>query len=162
MSDLASLSRLARSNAQLPVGVYFDDALLNQEIKQLFRQGPQYVGHELMVPNVGDYASLSWENDGRLLVRNPQGIELVSNVCRHRQAKMLTGRGNASNIVCPLHRWTYDLKGELIGAPHFGETPCLNLSRFALQRWNGLLFEDRKSTRLNSSHVSESRMPSSA
>ena len=116
MSDLASLSRLARSNAQLPVGVYFDDALLNQEIKQLFRQGPQYVGHELMVPNVGDYASLSWENDGRLLVRNPQGIELVSNVCRHRQAKMLTGRGNASNIVCPLHRWTYDLKE--IGRAH--------------------------------------------
>ena len=142
MSDLASLSRLARSNAQLPVGVYFDDALLDKEIKQLFRQGPQYVGHELMVPNAGDYASLPWENDGRLLVRNSQGIELISNVCRHRQAKMLIGRGNSSNIVCPLHRWTYDLKGELIGAPHFADTPCLNLTRYGLQRWNGLLFEN--------------------
>ena len=141
MSDLASLSRLARSNAQLPVGVYFDDTLLNQEIRQLFNQGPQYVGHELMVPNVGDYASLMWENDGRLLTRDAQGIQLLSNVCRHRQAKMLTGRGNSNNIICPLHRWTYDLKGDLIGAPHFGETPCLNLSRFELQRWNGLLFE---------------------
>ena len=142
MSDLASLSRLARSNAQLPVSVYFDDALLNKEISQLFRQGPQYVGHELMVPNVGDYASLAWENDGRLLTRGAEGIELISNVCRHRQAKMLTGRGNAPNIVCPLHRWTYDLQGQLIGAPHFGETPCLNLTRFGLQRWNGLLFDD--------------------
>jgi choline monooxygenase len=46
-----------------------------------------------------------------------------------------------ANIVCPLHRWTYDLKGELIGAPHFGETPCLNLSKTQLQNWNGLLFE---------------------
>ena len=24
---------------------------------------------------------------------------------------MLKGRGNAPNIVCPLHRWTYDLQG---------------------------------------------------
>jgi choline monooxygenase len=142
MSDLASLAKLARSTAQLPVDVYFDDALLQKEKKQLFQQGPQYAGHQLMVPNVGDYAALAWENEGRILVRNSQGIELMSNVCRHRQAKMLSGRGHADNIICPLHRWTYDLKGELIGAPHFGETPCLNLSTTPLQQWNGLLFEN--------------------
>jgi choline monooxygenase len=141
MSDLANLAKLARSEAQLPVTVYFDDALLKQEIQQLFHRGPRYAGHELMVPNAGDFATLPWENEGRMLVRNKDGIDLLSNVCRHRQAKMLNGRGNASNIVCPLHRWTYDLKGELIGAPHFGETPCLNLSKTPLQNWNGLLFE---------------------
>ena len=141
MSDLASFAKLARSNAQLPVNVYFDEPLYQRELQQLFQQGPRYVGHELMIPNAGDYSTLAWENEGRMLVRNAQGIELVSNVCRHRQAKMLDGRGNARNIVCPLHRWTYDLKGELIGAPHFGETPCLNLSKTPLQSWNGLLFE---------------------
>jgi len=142
MSDLASLSRLVRSTAQLSVDAYFDEALLLQEDNQLFKQGPRYVGHELMVPNNGDYAALPWENEGRILVRNPNGIELMSNVCRHRQAKMLSGRGNANNIVCPLHRWTYDLKGELIGAPHFGETPCFNLSKSSVENWNGLLFEN--------------------
>jgi phenylpropionate dioxygenase-like ring-hydroxylating dioxygenase large terminal subunit len=76
-------------------------------------------------------------------VRTAQGIELISNVCRHRQAVMLRGRGNThSNIVCPLHRWTYDLKGQLIGAPHFADDPCLNLNRYKLTNWNGLLFED--------------------
>ncbi|TWC62800.1 aromatic ring-hydroxylating dioxygenase subunit alpha [Herbaspirillum sp. SJZ099] len=141
MSDLATFAKLARSNAQLPVNVYFDEPLYQRELHTLFQQGPRYVGHELMVPETGDYATLPWENEGRMLVRNAHGIELVSNVCRHRQAKMLDGRGNARNIVCPLHRWTYDLKGELIGAPHFGETPCLNLSKTPLQNWNGLLFE---------------------
>jgi choline monooxygenase len=146
MSDLASLSTLARSNAQLPVHVYSDQTLLTREIKQLFQSGPRYVGHELMVPNIGDYATMASENEGRMLVRNAHGIELISNVCRHRQALMFGGsgtttRGNAKQIVCPLHRWTYDLKGELIGAPHFPETPCLNLSRTPLQNWNGLLFE---------------------
>ncbi|HEY1043255.1 MAG TPA: aromatic ring-hydroxylating dioxygenase subunit alpha [Telluria sp.] len=141
MSDLATHAKLARSNAQLPVDVYFDEALLKREIAQLFAKGPRYVGHELMVPNTGDYATLVQENEGRMLVHNARGIEVVSNVCRHRQALMKNGRGNADNIVCPLHRWTYDLKGELIGAPHFADTPCLNLPKTQLQSWNGLLFE---------------------
>ena len=94
-----------------------------------------------MVPETGDFATLAAEHEGRMLVRNANGIEVLSNVCRHRQALMFNGRGNATNIVCPLHRWTYDLKGELIGAPHFADTPCLNLSKTPLQNWNGLLFE---------------------
>ena len=141
MSDLGSHAKLARSEAQLPVNVYFDDALLQREIQQLFQAGPRYVGHELMVPNAGDFATLVSENEGRMLARNANGLELLSNVCRHRQALMFNGRGNANNIVCPLHRWTYDLKGELIGAPHFETTPCLNLPKTQLQNWNGLLFE---------------------
>ncbi len=141
MSDLATHAKLARPNAQLPVDVYFDEALLERERQQLFRTGPRYVGHALMVPEVGDYATLTAENEGRMLVHNAGGIELMSNVCRHRQALMFNGRGHANNIVCPLHRWTYDLKGELIGAPHFPETPCLHLSKTPLQNWNGLLFE---------------------
>ena len=87
MSDLASLEKLARSNAQLPVGVYFDEPLLARETEQLFKRGPRYAGHTLMVPNQGDYATLPWENDGRVLVRNAQGLELISNVCRHRDRK---------------------------------------------------------------------------
>jgi choline monooxygenase len=141
MSDLATHAKLARSCAQLPVNVYFDNALLQREIQQLFQKGPRYVGHELMVPETGDFATLPSENEGRMLVRNANGIEVLSNVCRHRQALMFNGRGNANTIVCPLHRWTYDLKGELIGAPHFAETPCLNLPKSPLQNWNGLLFE---------------------
>ncbi|HVJ12394.1 MAG TPA: SRPBCC family protein, partial [Burkholderiales bacterium] len=48
--------------------------------------------------------------------------------------------GNTENIVCPLHRWTYDLKGELLGAPLFPETPCVKLHSTPLINWNGLLF----------------------
>jgi choline monooxygenase len=56
---------------------------------------------------------------------------------------MLRGRGNTkSHIVCPLHRWTYDLKGTLVGAPHFDHDPCQHLNRYQLREWNGLLFED--------------------
>ena len=79
MSDLGTHAKLARSRAQLPVNVYFDDALLQREMQLLFKNGPRYVGHELMVPEVGDYAELAVDKGGRLLVRNAQGIELLSN-----------------------------------------------------------------------------------
>ena len=93
-------------------------------------------------PSVGDFHALPQEGEGRALVRTAAGVELVSNVCRHRQAVMLRGRGNTGqNIVCPLHRWTYDLKGELIGAPHFADDPCLALANYPVQTWNGMVFE---------------------
>ena len=144
MSDLSNaLNALSRSNTQLPVSVYFDESLYTAELERIFQPGPRYVGHALSVPEVGDYYALPQEGEGRVLVRTPKGVELISNVCRHRQAIMLKGRGNSrNNIVCPLHRWTYSHQGELIGAPHFDHDPCLNLNNYKLRDWNGLLFED--------------------
>ena len=143
MSDLrVTPTQLERSRSQLSVRSYFDPQLFQRELDTLFRRGPRYVGHELSVPEVGDYHALVQEGEGRALVRTPDGVELISNVCRHRQAVMLRGRGNTrSSIVCPLHRWTYDLKGELIGAPHFADDPCLNLRNYPVQTWNGMVFE---------------------
>lgn len=144
MSNLASAEHLHRPASQLPVSWYCDPSIFETEQRLLFPRAPGYVGHELMVPNPGDYYALSWRDNAQVLVRNATGVELLSNICRHRQAIMLRGRGNASNIVCPIHRWTYDLKGELLGAPHFDSKPCLNLGRAALQSWNGLLFDGRR------------------
>jgi phenylpropionate dioxygenase-like ring-hydroxylating dioxygenase large terminal subunit len=147
MTNLATAQQLAPSKLQLPVSAYFDVDLYQRELDLLFKRGPGYVGHELMVPEIGSFQTLTSENEGRILVRNQQGVELLSNVCRHRQALMLNGRGKADNIVCPLHRWTYDLNGELLGAPHFEDKPCLNLGKSPLQNWQGLLFEGPRDVR---------------
>ena len=150
MSDLSL--QLQQAASQLPVSSYFDDALFQRELETIFQRGPRYVGHQLSVPNAGDYYALPQEGEGRALVRNAHGgVELISNVCRHRQAVMLKGKGSlqtqqkgsaGGNIVCPLHRWTYSPKGELLGAPHFAHDPCMNLNNYRLREWNGLLFED--------------------
>ena len=147
----------AQHTLQLPVQSYFDPQLYALEMEHIFRQGPRYVGHALSVPAVGDYYALPQEKEGRALVRNAGGIELVSNICRHRQAVMLKGRGslqagataaNPGSIVCPLHRWTYSAggtgnpAGTLLGAPHFEHDPCMHLANYPLREWNGLLFED--------------------
>ena len=152
MSDLSL--QLQQATSQLPVSSYFDEALFAREMETIFQRGPRYMGHQLSVPEVGDFYALPQEGEGRALLRTPRGVELVSNVCRHRQAVIMRGRGNlkaspasGGNIVCPLHRWTYSAgqgapAGTLIGAPHFAHDPCLNLNNDRLREWNGLLFED--------------------
>src|SRR5438067_9051781 len=128
MSDLSL--QLQQAASQLSVSSYFDDALFRREMESLFQRGPRYVGHALAVPNEGDYYALPQEGEGRALLRTPQGVELISNVCRHRQAIMLKGRGSVAanrasggNIVCALHRWTYRADSgtraaTVVGGPH--------------------------------------------
>ena len=140
--------------SQLSVSSYFDEALFKLEQQTLFQNGPRYVGHRLAAPNPGDFYTLPQENAGRALIHGKAGIELVSNVCRHRQALILQGKGSIAanaagglgNLVCPLHNWTYDASGpkmgQLIAAPHFACDPALHLHNYKLQEWNGLLFED--------------------
>ena len=160
MSDLSL--QFQQATSQLPVSSYFDEALFRREMETIFQHSPRYVGHELLVPHTGDYHALPQEREGRALVRTPNGVELVSNVCRHRQALILKGRGSlqqtqsgsaGGNIVCPLHRWTYSgghngPTGQLLGAPHFAQDPCLNLHNYPLQNWNGLLFEGASAGRV--------------
>ncbi|MFN7573242.1 MAG: aromatic ring-hydroxylating oxygenase subunit alpha [Betaproteobacteria bacterium] len=131
---------LIDSTAPLPVNWYFDPVWFEREMQVLFASGPGYSGHRLMVPEVGDTMTLPWTEHGKALVHARGGIHLLSNVCRHRQGLLLEGRARVDNIVCPLHRWTYDLDGRLLGAPDFDRPPDCALPRTALHSWQGLLF----------------------
>ena len=156
MTDIGRMAHVAPARTQLAVSAYFDEAVFAREQELIFKQSSLYVGNQKLVPEPGDWSTLIQENGGRALVRSAQGVELLSNVCRHRQALMLGGetgnvagpanrRGNlratGGNVVCPLHRWTYNARGELLGAPQFDSTPCMNLQRFPLRDCHGLLFE---------------------
>ena len=145
MTDIASKAQLAQAGSQLPVSWYFDERVFELEKKLLFDAAAGYVGHELMVPEVGNYRSLEWLDHSKLLLRTDSSVHQMSNVCRHRQAIMLQGSGSTEHVVCPVHRWTYDPQGELIGAPHFAQKPCLALQRDALESWHGLLFKGPRS-----------------
>src|SRR5687768_7555916 len=102
MSNLATAERLptnvtgqaAESVTQLPAAWYCDPRVFEAEMRELLPRGPGYAGHELMVPEAGDYFALAGRDNGQVLVRNPDGVELLSNICRHRQAVMLKGRGS--------------------------------------------------------------------
>lgn len=141
-TDLRRRSRAAALSPALglPPSWYLDPTVFERERDQLFETSPRYVGRTQMVPREGDYVALEGAGSGSLLVRHQGQVRLVSNVCRHRQALMLHGRGNAKRIVCPIHNWAYGLDGRQCAAPHFPESPCLHLPTAPLQDWRGLLF----------------------
>jgi phenylpropionate dioxygenase-like ring-hydroxylating dioxygenase large terminal subunit len=131
----------------LPVSWYFDPDVLAVERRELFDAGPTYVGHAATVREEGDYLALGGQQSGRLLIRHDGQAKLLSNVCRHRQAQILSGSGRVKNIVCPIHNWAYGLDGQQIAAPHFPKNPCLDLPRYELVEWNGLLFSGQRDVR---------------
>jgi choline monooxygenase len=137
---LTSRKANAVQTAGIPISWYFDPEILEIERRELFAAGPTCAGHEGLVRADGDYRVLGCQQQGKVLVRHEGRAQLLSNVCRHRQAAMLSGAGRVKNIVCPLHNWAYDLDGRQIAAPHFPENPCLDLDREQLIEWNGLLF----------------------
>ena len=146
MISVATINQFTKPAPQLPIKWYADANVYKIEQSYLFPLAPHYVGHTLMVPNVGDYYTLDWMGEAKVLLHHANGISLLSNVCRHRQAIILKGKGSlgggtAKNIICPLHRWTYDTQGKLLGAPHFEQNPCLHLENKPLQNWQGLLFD---------------------
>lgn len=87
-------SQISAPQAQLPVAWYVDPDIYAIEQKYLFAKAPKYLGHELMVPNVGDYQVLDWTGEAKSLIRQQESISVISNVCRHRQAIMLKGHGH--------------------------------------------------------------------
>ena len=68
-------------------------------------------------------------------------MELISNVCRHRQAVMLKGKARCKRSkrqrgrqhCVPLHRWTYSPQGRIAGRAALCARPCLNLNNYKLR-----------------------------
>ena len=74
MSDLATAARLCagrRRSSPLP-GIAIP-RVFDAEQRLLFARAPGYVGHELMVPEAGDYYALPARDNAQALVRNAAG-----------------------------------------------------------------------------------------
>src|SRR5262249_13169930 len=66
------------------------------------------------------------------------------NVCRHRGSGICDApAGQVKRLVCPYHRWTYDLDGSLLHAPGMQEDldkSALGLNSTHLRETAGLIF----------------------
>ncbi|MEC9281090.1 MAG: SRPBCC family protein [Bdellovibrionota bacterium] len=123
---------------------YVDDQISNAEFSKALDHGLVYVGHKLMVPNKGDYFVLPSFNQAYVLVNTGESYRMLSNVCSHRQALLLEGKGNVKSINCRLHCWGFDLNGKLKLTPLFKDDASkADLASFELKEWNGLLFKSR-------------------
>jgi len=87
---------------------------------------------------------LNVDTDSILIVRDQNGgISAVHNVCRHRGSQICDDEcGHVKKLVCPYHRWTYDLDGTLLATPGMHELDKneLGLKAVALREVEGLIF----------------------
>ncbi|WP_298260307.1 SRPBCC family protein [uncultured Litoreibacter sp.] len=102
----------------MPKSVYTSPEFNALELEKIFAKDWVCAGRASALPEVGDYLTMDVAGEPIMVLRDTDGnLRAQSNVCRHRMSTLLTGRGNTRSIVCPYHAWTYDLGGQLRGAP---------------------------------------------
>ena len=98
---------------------YLSPELYELENRQIFYKTWQYVAHESMLADPGDYITLSICDENIFVIRSSDSqLRAFYNVCRHRAHELLQGSGNVRKlIVCPYHAWSYSNSGDLLRAP---------------------------------------------
>jgi len=103
---------------RVPYWLYNDDNLAKREQARLF-EGPtwNFLCLEAELPNPGDYVTTAIGEAPVIVARDKDGnINAFENRCAHRGALLcFKSHGNAKEISCIYHNWTYDLKGNLTG-----------------------------------------------
>jgi choline monooxygenase len=135
------------SEAQsLPPEIYHHPDILPLEIERLFKRGWICVGRTAEVPESGDYICFDIVDQPVVVVRQKdESIKAFPNVCLHRCSRLLEGRGHVSRISCPYHSWTYELGGQLIGAPFMKQTADFDtadhkLREIRCETWEGFVY----------------------
>lgn len=102
----------------MPKSVYTSEDFLASELEHVFSHDWFCAGRASSLRAAGDYLTLELAGQPVMVVREASGqLRAQSNVCLHRMSTLLEGRGNTRAIVCPYHAWTYELDGQLRGAP---------------------------------------------
>ncbi len=132
----------------LRVDLYSGEDALRVDRAQILRRTWQFIGHETMVPNSGDYLAEEIGGAPVVLVRNAEGkLAAFHNVCRHRAGALVAdGEGNCGEaFTCRYHGWRYALDGRLRNAVDFGNAPGFDPRQYGLfpvqvETWQGLVF----------------------
>jgi len=102
----------------MPRSVYTSESFLRAELNSVFSKDWFCAGRASSISNTGEYLTLELAGQPIMVIREQDGtLRAQSNVCLHRMSTLLEGRGQTNSIVCPYHAWTYELNGNLRGAP---------------------------------------------
>ena len=130
----------------LPGAAFTSARLYDAERTRLFEHGWLCAGRVDQVPAPGDVFPIDLLGDKLLLAHGEDGrVRVLSRVCRHRGAELVSEPGNTRSLQCPYHSWSYDLEGRLRGAPLMKERPGFDrdahrLPELRSEIWEGWVF----------------------
>ncbi|HEY5838091.1 MAG TPA: SRPBCC family protein [Pyrinomonadaceae bacterium] len=105
----------------IPAPWYTDERVFELEQRTVFSRSWQVAARVDQLHNSGDYVTTEIGDEPIVVVRGADNqVRAFFNVCRHHAAAVMTEpHGNAPQMRCPYHGWTYSLEGELKGTPDF-------------------------------------------
>jgi phenylpropionate dioxygenase-like ring-hydroxylating dioxygenase large terminal subunit len=151
--DIRRTADLPLSKGQtLPAGAYTSRAFFDWEVENVFKKDWLALAHISQIPSAGDYVNLDMLGEPLSVVRGKDGqVRVLSRVCPHRAMDVMpekygyAPRGNQRMFVCPYHRWTFDLDGQVKGCPEMQNADGFNkrdwkLAEFRTEIWGGFVF----------------------
>lgn len=124
--------------------------IFNREKENIFVPSWHFTCRIEDIEKPGDYTCDLFVGRKIFVLHGSDGhIRAFGNVCRHRWTTLLEGSGSLGAergvITCPYHRWCYNDKGELIGAPDAKglerfDTTIQGLHKLRCVVWNGFVF----------------------
>jgi len=120
---IAALLDRRRPGHALPGAFYTDADVFEFDQVAIHRRCWILVGFEVELSRAGSHLALTVARAPVFVVRGQDGaLRGFHNTCRHRGSRIVPeGKGTAARLVCPYHRWTYDLAGALVHAARMGE-----------------------------------------
>jgi Rieske 2Fe-2S family protein len=124
---------------------YLSDEVFHYDIEHIWKKNWLFVGFEFQLVNNGDFFTYQIANESVIVIKNNIGeYNAFHNVCRHRGSRLCNSdHGNAPNIVCPYHQWTYSSDGKLKKANFMGDNfkkEDYSLHKVNLKTVGGLIF----------------------
>ncbi len=140
---------LTKTQPTLPAHYYFDPGHYARELDAIWYRDWVYVCHANDLDGPGAFRRIEIGTQSILVVRDEADtLHAFHNTCRHRGARLCTepqGQFGSARIVCPYHRWSYALSGELQRAgsghcPDGFEMQDYPLYEVAVDAWQGFIF----------------------
>ena len=126
MIDLNTIAKWVEARPAghtLPQALYNDPNAFAFDMEAIFARTWIMVGFDVELAKPGTWMATTVGPWPVIVTRDRNGeLNAFHNSCRHRGSRICQpGRGAAARLVCPYHRWTYELSGELAHAARMPE-----------------------------------------
>jgi choline monooxygenase len=146
----------------IPAPWYTDQRIYELELQTVFGRSWQIVGRLDHLRQPGQYVTTEIAQEPVVIVRGGDNVlRAFFNVCRHHAAAVMTEpEGQANQLRCPYHGWTYSLEGELKGTPDFSgvcnfERSANSLVPIQIAIWENWVFVRLKGSDTSISFVTD-------
>ena len=146
LSGEDTAARALEDAVTLPAHAYADTAFHAFEHDCIFAHTWQFVGRADQLCEAGDHVVAEVAGKPVIAVRGGDGVlRGFFNVCRHRAGPLALEDGNARQLRCRYHGWTYTLEGQLrtaheMEAARDFDVSCIHLVPVHVSEWEGLVF----------------------